>query len=51
MKKKRNLVGNCLGNSQQNYYMVGEKGDIRGKGKRGKMKTGVNGKIPWDEET
>jgi len=31
--------------------MVGEKGDIRGKGKRGKMKTGVNGKIPWDKET
>ena len=51
MKKKRNLVGNCLGNSQQNYYMVGEKGDTRGKGKRGRMKTGVNRKISQNEET
>ena len=51
MKKKRNLVGNCLGNSQQNYYMVGEKGDTRGKGKRGGMKTGIDGKILRDEET
>jgi len=31
--------------------MVGEKGDMREKGKRGGMKTGINGKIPWDEET
>jgi len=31
--------------------MVGEKGDMREKGKRGGMKTGINRKIPWDEET
>jgi len=31
--------------------MVKEKGDIRGKGKRGGTKTGVDGKIPRDEET
>jgi len=24
---------------------------MRGKGKRGRMKTGIDGKIPWDEET
>jgi len=28
-----------------------KKGDMRGKGKRGGMKTEVNGKIPWDEKT
>jgi len=31
--------------------MVGEKGDMRGKGKRDRMKTGVDRKIPRDEET
>jgi len=31
--------------------MVGEKGDTRGKGKRGRIKTGIDGKIPQDEET
>jgi len=31
--------------------MVGEKGGTKGKGKRGGMKTGVNGKTPQDEET
>jgi len=31
--------------------MVGEKGDMKGKGKGGRTKTEVNGKIPWDEET
>jgi len=24
---------------------------MKGKGKRGRTKTGVDGKIPWDEET
>ena len=51
MKKKRNLVGNCLGNSQQNYYIVGKKKDMRRKGKKGGMKTGADGKIPQDKET
>jgi len=31
--------------------MVGEKGGMKEKGKRGGMRTGVNGKIPQDEET
>jgi len=31
--------------------MVGEKGGTKEKGKRGGTRTGVNGKIPWDEET
>jgi len=31
--------------------MVGEKEGTKGKGKRGGTKTGVDGKIPWDEET
>jgi len=31
--------------------MVGEKEDTKGKGKRGGMKTGVDGKIPRNEET
>jgi len=31
--------------------MVGKKGGTKEKGKRGRMKTGVDGKIPWDEET
>jgi len=50
-KKKRNLVRNYLGNSQQNCCMVGEKESMKGKGKRGGTKTGVNGKIPRNEET
>jgi len=31
--------------------MVGEKGSMKGKGKRGGTKTGVDGKIPRDKET
>ena len=31
--------------------MVREKGDTKGKGKRSGTKTGVDGKIPRDEET
>jgi len=31
--------------------MVGEKESMKGKGKRGGMKTEVDGKIPWDEKT
>jgi len=31
--------------------MVGEKGNMKGKGKRGGKKTRANGKIPRDEET
>jgi len=31
--------------------MVREKGSMKGKGKRGGMKTGADGKIPRNEET
>jgi len=31
--------------------MVGEKGGMKEKGKKGGTRTGVNGKIPWDEKT
>jgi len=31
--------------------MVGGKGDMKGKEKRGRTKTGVDGKIPRDKET
>ena len=31
--------------------MVGEKEGTKEKGKRDGIKTGVNGKIPWDKET
>ena len=31
--------------------MVGEKGGMKEKGKRGRTKTEVNRKIPWDKET
>jgi len=31
--------------------MVGEKGGMKEKGKRGRMKTGVDGKIPQNKET
>ena len=45
-KKKRNLVGNYLGNSQPNYFIDGDRKGIRKKKRRGRMKTRVNGKIP-----
>jgi len=31
--------------------MAGEKKDTKKKGKRGRMRTGANGRVPWDEET
>jgi len=31
--------------------MVGEKGGMKEKGKRGRMKTGVDGKIPQNKKT
>jgi len=31
--------------------MVGEEKDIKGKGRENGTKTGINRKIPWDEET
>jgi len=31
--------------------MVGEKRGMKEKGKRGGMRTGINGNFSWDEET
>jgi len=31
--------------------MVGRKEDTKGKGRRDGTRTGINGKIPWDEES
>ena len=31
--------------------MDGEKGSTKEKEKRGRMRTGIDGKIPWDKET
>ena len=42
---------NYLGNSQQEYYMVGEERGTKKKGKRDRTKIGFNGKIPRDEKT
>jgi len=42
---------NYLGNSWQNYYMVGEEKDMKGKGREDGTKTGIDGKIPQNEET
>jgi len=50
-KKRRNLVGNYLGNLQPNYSIDGDKKDMKRKGKKDRRKIGVNGKIPWDEES
>jgi len=42
---------NYLGNSQQEYYMVGGERGMKKKGKRDGMKIGFDGKIPWNKET
>jgi len=42
---------NYLGNSWQNYCIVGEEKDMKGKERKDGTKTGINGKIPWDKET
>jgi len=50
-EEERSSVRNYLGNSQQNYYMVGKEEDTKEREKRDGMKIGIDGKIPWDEET
>jgi len=50
-EEERSSVRNYLGNSQQNYYMVGKEEDMKERGKRDGMKIGIDGKIPWDKET
>jgi len=50
-KKRRNLARNYQGSSQLNYYTVRGKEDMKGKERRGGMRIGVDGKIPWDEES
>jgi len=50
-KKRRNLAGNYQGSSQLNYYTVRGEEDMKGKERRDGTRIGVNGKIPWDEES
>jgi len=50
-KKRRNLIGNYQGNSQQNYYMAGEREDTRKKEKKDGTRIGIDGKIPRDKKT
>jgi len=50
-EKKRNLVGNYLGNLWPNYSIDGDEKGMRRKVKRDGIKTEVNGKIPQDEES
>jgi len=50
-KKRRNLAVNYLGSLRQNYCMDGEEEDTKGKGRRGGTRIGIDGKIPWDEES
>jgi len=45
-KKRKNLVGNYLGNLQPNYSMDGNKKGMRRKGKKDERKIEVNRKIP-----
>ena len=44
-KKKRNLVGNYLESSWQNYYTAGGRKDMKKKEKGDRMKIGINEKI------
>ena len=50
-KKRRNLVKNYQENLWLNYYTVGGEKDMKEKEKRDGMKTGIDGKIPRDEES
>jgi len=50
-KKKKNLVENYQGNLQLNYYMDGGEEDMKGKERRDRTRTGIDGKIPRDEES
>jgi len=49
-KKRKNLVGNYLGNLQPNYSIDRDKKGIRRKGKKDRRKIGVSGKIPYPKE-
>jgi len=49
--RRRYLVVNHLRSSQQNYYIDGRGKSTKKKGRKDGMKIGVDGKIPWNEET
>jgi len=49
-KKRRNFVKNYLENLWPNYFMDRNKKGMRRKGKKDGKETGVNGKIPQNEE-
>jgi len=50
-KKRRNLVKNYQENLWLNYYMDGGEEDMKRKERRDGTKIGIDGKIPWDEES
>jgi len=50
-KKRRNLVENYQENLWLNYYIDGGEKDMKGKERRDGTRIGINGKIPWDEES
>ena len=50
-KKKKNLVENYQGNLRLNYYMDGGEEDMKEKERRDGTRTGIDGKIPRDEES
>jgi len=50
-KKRRNLVGNYLESSQQNYYTAGERKNMKKKEKEDRTKIGIDGKFPQDKES
>ena len=50
-KKRRNLVKNYQENLWLNYYMDRGEKDMKGKERRDGTRIGIDGKIPWDEES
>jgi len=50
-KKRRSLVMDYLGNSQQNYYMDKGEKNMKKREKKDGMKIGVDGKISQDKKT
>ena len=50
-KKKRNLTEGYQENTRQNLSTVGEIRSTRGKGRGNGTKIGLDGNIPWDEES
>ena len=50
-KKRRNFARNYQGNLWPNYYMGRGEKDMKKKERGDGMRIGIDGKIPWDEES